>query len=72
MYQLIYFRETTPPQNRQLDILMSDLEQNVQDFVGGIDFLKLINKDILSDEGEGGSQLRVESRRGGLSPAFYT
>ena len=34
MYVLISFREATPPQNRQLNIWMSNFEQQVDDFVG--------------------------------------
>ena len=33
MYLLIDFRKSTPPQNRQLDISISNSEQQVDDFV---------------------------------------
>ena len=39
--------KSTPPQNRQLNILMSHSEQEVDDFVGGVDIVKLINQDIM-------------------------
>ena len=38
MYLLISFRKSTPPQNRQLDILISKSEQSVDDFRGGLTF----------------------------------
>ena len=49
MYLLISFRKSNPPQNRQLDILISDSKQQVVDFCGGVDFLKFINECILRD-----------------------
>jgi len=39
MYQLKGFRKSTPPQNRQL----SNSRQKVDDFGGGVDFLKPVN-----------------------------
>ena len=45
MYLLISFRMSTPPQNCQLNILISNSNQQDNDFVG--ELLKLINKDIL-------------------------
>jgi len=38
MYLLISFRKSTPPQNRQLNILVSDSKQKVDDFVGELTF----------------------------------
>ena len=35
---LISFRTSTPPQNRQLDILVSNSEQQVDNFVGELTF----------------------------------
>ena len=37
-YSLISLRKSTPPQNRQLNILISNSEQCVDDFVGGLTF----------------------------------
>ena len=33
-------RKSTPPQNRQLNVLISNSKQQVDNFVGGVDFLK--------------------------------
>ena len=38
MDSLLSFRKSTPSQNRQLDILISDSKQYVDDFVGGLTF----------------------------------
>ena len=38
MYLLISFTESTPPQNRQLNILISNSKQPVDDFVGELTF----------------------------------
>ena len=49
MYVSIRFRETTPPQNRQLiGPLLNKISS--RRFCGGVDFLKLLNKYILSNK----------------------
>ena len=36
VYSLISFRKSTAPQNRQLDVLISNSQQQVNDLVGGV------------------------------------
>jgi len=38
MYLLLSFRRSPPPQNRKLDILISDSKQKVDDFMGELTF----------------------------------
>ena len=38
MYLLISFRKSTPPQNRQLNILISSYTEQVDGFGGGLTF----------------------------------
>ena len=47
MYLLISFGKSTPPPNRQVSILICGSIQYVNDFVGGVDFLKLTDRCIL-------------------------
>ena len=44
MYWLISFRESTPPQNRQVNIVVSNNKQQVDDFVGGLTFQDWLRK----------------------------
>jgi len=39
MYLSISFRKSRPPQNRRLNVLMSNSQQQVDDFVGELTFL---------------------------------
>ena len=39
-YSSISIRKSTPPQNRRLNISIGSSKQNVDDFVGGTDFLR--------------------------------
>ena len=50
MYSLITSRKATLSQNCQLNNVISNSKQSVDDFVGGVDFLELINECILSDD----------------------
>ena len=50
MYLLISFRKSTPPQNRQLNILISNSKQKVQNFVGGGDFCGGVDADVHAAE----------------------
>ena len=38
LYLSVSFRESTPPQNRQLNISISDSEEQVDDFLGELTF----------------------------------
>ena len=38
MYSLISFRKSTPPQNRQFNLSISNSKQQVDDLVGGLTF----------------------------------
>ena len=38
MYSLISFRKPTAPQNRHINILISDSDQRVDDYVGELTF----------------------------------
>ena len=40
MYSLISFRKSTPPQESQLNILISDSKQEADDYVGELTFAK--------------------------------
>ena len=51
MYLSISFGKSTPPQDRQLKISISNSKHQVDDFCGGVDFLKLMNDFILRDKG---------------------
>ena len=44
MNLLISYRKAPPPQHRQPNILISNGEQQVVDFLGDLNFLKLIDK----------------------------
>ena len=43
-------RRSTSPQNRHIGISISNSKQKVDDFVGGVDFLNLIDKYIVTDK----------------------
>ena len=48
----ISLRKSNPPQNRKIDISIGNGEQPVDDFVGRVDLLKLINEYIVWDKRE--------------------
>ena len=50
MYSSISVRKSTTPQNRQLNILISNSKQEVEIFLGGVDIVKLINEYIMWDK----------------------
>ena len=61
MYLLMSFRKSTPTQNRQLNISISDSEQQVDDFVG-----KLTFKDQYID-----TLCEIKAERGGAPAGFW-
>ena len=75
MYLSISFKKSTPPQNRKLNVLISNRKKISWRFCGGVDFLKLIDvgKYILWDK-RGHPEFREESLflDGSLHLCFWT